>query len=354
MAEVIANLDSSARIPPRADATPAITPSESDLHETPASQPPLKMRRSNPRPGVLIREQAQDIQYSSAPGVSSTPQHAHDVASERLDRFLAQQDSDPAPRGKGVYIGAGSSGGVDPLISELRAEIGVLNQKIIEKDILIGTLDVRVSDLEKENLEKSAQISVLQLNFGALSAGYFDLKNKLISEFGDKFKTSSGETSAVETSPSAPAQSSQQDPLDDPPPVRTTHIVDRFEVEPAQANPRVTLKLVQRRVSSQKKGKWLFMKNSDKNVRGNQPQLTVTDLQKKRFGNKYGDRSGILMWGFHDKLNIWVVKRKSGNTEHYKHKNDFSSWTRVDLTELSKAPSTIHQMILEGVTSNST
>ena len=43
------------------------------------------------------------------------------------------------------------------------------------------------------------------------------------------------------------------------------------------------------------------MKNSDPNVRGDQPQLNVTELGKKRFKDKYGDQSGILMWGFHKK-----------------------------------------------------
>ncbi|CAI9277858.1 unnamed protein product [Lactuca saligna] len=230
------------------DVTPAITPSETDLHETQASQPLLKRKRLDPRPGVLIREQAQDIQQSVvvdtptqpiyfdshsmheepitvrssfevgsslAPGGSSPPQPAHDAASERLSGFLVQQDIGPAPRGKGISIGAGSSEGVDPLISELKAKIGCNTPisvsselrfdaegkalKIIKKDVLIGNLDVRVFDLEKENLETSLQISALQLNHDALSAGYFDLKNKLISEFDDKFKTSSGETSVVKT-----------------------------------------------------------------------------------------------------------------------------------------------------------
>lgn len=98
---------------------------------------------------------------------------------------------------------------MDPSISELKAEIGVLNQKIIEKDVLIGTLDNRVSELEKENYQKSKQISDLQLNLSALSVGYFDLKSKLISEFGDIFKTSDGETSEAETSHGAPTQTTQ-------------------------------------------------------------------------------------------------------------------------------------------------
>ncbi|KAL7606254.1 hypothetical protein Lser_V15G18890 [Lactuca serriola] len=80
------------------------------------------------------------------------------------------------------------------------------------------------------------------------------------------------------------------------------------------------------------------MKNSDKNIRGDRPQLSVTKLGKKRFKTKYRDRSGIKGWGFLDTKNIWVVKRNSGNVEYYKHQNDFCSWTKVDLTELSNAP----------------
>lgn len=68
-----------------------------------------------------------EVRSSTAPGGSSNPQPAHDAASKKLARFLAQQDIDPTPRGNGISIGIGSSGGVDPSISELKAEIGVLN-----------------------------------------------------------------------------------------------------------------------------------------------------------------------------------------------------------------------------------
>ena len=44
------------------------------------------------------------------------------------------------------------------------------------------------------------------------------------------------------------------------------------------------------------------------------------------------------MWGFKDDLNLWMVKRNSGNSEYYKDTHDFCSWTKVDLTELSVAP----------------
>lgn len=80
------------------------------------------------------------------------------------------------------------------------------------------------------------------------------------------------------------------------------------------------------------------MKNSDQNIRGDQTQLTVKDLGKRQFRDRYDDRLGIRMWGFHDKLNCWLIKRKGGNVEYYKDNNDFSSLTKVDQTELSQAP----------------
>ena len=202
---------------------------------TATTEPAQQARYEGPilHEGTIFTQTSFEPGSSSTPGSSSVPQRAHDVASERLAKFLARESVDPAPKGKGIYIGAGSSDDEDQIIFELKEEIGILNQKLIEKDLLIGTLDIRVSELEKENSQNLKQNFDLQLNLGALTAGYFDLKNKLISEFGNKFKTSSRETSVVETPLSAPAQASQQDPFDDPSPVRTTRIVDRFEVKPA-------------------------------------------------------------------------------------------------------------------------
>ena len=121
----------------------------SDQILTQTSQPPVKTRWLDQRQGDLIQEQAPPVQQpskaatptqptlkgpsnvrssfevgsSSAPGGSSPPQPTHDVASLRLARFLAQQDSDPLPRGKWISIGEGSLGGAGPSISELKEEI---------------------------------------------------------------------------------------------------------------------------------------------------------------------------------------------------------------------------------------
>ena len=44
------------------------------------------------------------------------------------------------------------------------------------------------------------------------------------------------------------------------------------------------------------------------------------------------------MWGYHADLNMWLVKIKFGALEYYKDAQDFCSWTKIDLTELSNAP----------------
>ncbi|CAI9271206.1 unnamed protein product [Lactuca saligna] len=127
----------------------------------------------------------------------------------------------------------------------------------------------------------------LHVNLGALTAGYFNLKNKLIAEFDDKFNTTIEDPKAAKTSQFAPSNTSQSDQLDNNPPVRTTTIVDQFEIKPTQTPQRVTLKRARQSPSSKKMGKWLFMKNSDQDVRGDEPQLTMINLKKRQFRDSY-------------------------------------------------------------------
>lgn len=68
------------------------------------------------------------------------------------------------------------------------------------------------------------------------------------------------------------------------------------------------------------------------------PDSPLLNSSKKKIGTKYGDWSGIVLWGFHDRLKLWLVKCKTSNVEYYKEKHDFCSWTRVDLSELANAP----------------
>ena len=113
--------------------------------------------------------------------------------------------------------------------------------------------------------------------------------------------------------------------------------MDQFDKEPAQAPNVVALKCA-KLAKAVEKCQLLFKRSSDQNAPGDQPKITVTDLEEKRFRDIYGDRFGIVSWGFHDTLNMWIVRRKSGNTELYKDYPEFHSWTMVDLSELSNAP----------------
>ena len=147
-------------------------------------------------------------------------------ASKRLAKLLVQKGSVLSPRAKGISIGEASSGGADPSVSELKEEIGVMNHRIIERDVLIDNLKNQVSELKADNSLKTTQIFDLQTRLGALTACYFDLKNKLTMEFGDKFKSSVGEPGKAKTSTIDLAQASHQEPPVDPPTVRTTRLVD--------------------------------------------------------------------------------------------------------------------------------
>nr|KAJ0225461.1 hypothetical protein LSAT_V11C100048600 [Lactuca sativa] len=70
---------------------------------------------------------------------------------------------------------------------------------------------------------------------------------------------------------------------------------------------------------------------------GDHPEMFFRETGKK-FTDKYGDRSGIIMWGYDAEKKMWTVKQKSGRIEYYERKVDFMSWTKVDLSELIHAP----------------
>ncbi|CAI9270864.1 unnamed protein product [Lactuca saligna] len=57
----------------------------------------------------------------------------------------------------------------------------------------------------------------------------------------------------------------------------------------------------------QLKGKMLVMKNSDKNALGDHPEMFFKKIGKK-FTEKYGDRSSIMMWGYDVEKKMWIVK----------------------------------------------
>lgn len=121
--------------------------------------------------------------------------------------------------------------------------------------------------------------------------------------------------------------------------------MNRFEKEPVQAPNVVALKRA-KIAAFEKKKQLLFKRSSDQNAPGDQPKITVTNLEERRFGHIYGDRSGIISWGYQDSLNMWLMRRKSGNTKFYKDFHHFNSWTKINFLELANAPFAILQVIL--------
>lgn len=139
-----------------------------------------------------------EVSSSSTPPESSPPSPYHDAVSERLAMFLAQQQgSIPSSGAKGISIEEGLSRDDDSTMSELKKEISMLNQKKIELDIHVADLEaekiqlnLRIADLEANKTLKKKQISDLQTHFSVLTTCYYDLKNKLAEELGEKFKSS--------------------------------------------------------------------------------------------------------------------------------------------------------------------
>ena len=130
------------------------------------------------------------------------------------------------------------------------------------------------------------------------------MKNLLYDAFGDKVKALFPQPHGIEDPPMAPTQSSEGNLLVNQPPPRTTTIVNRFEKEPENARSRITIKHGKKTVTANKSEGLLFMKNSNKNHNAKDPVLTVTDLKKRKFGDEFGDRSGIKMWAFNHEVNM--------------------------------------------------
>ncbi|CAH1425438.1 unnamed protein product [Lactuca virosa] len=162
METLIKELQSNARKPPQAVPVTVESPSESDKDEPNASQMTKKRRRRDPRRGVLITE---PVQQSAS--IVEPAQINEDVQSPIVEPAQVHEDVQ------------------GPIIEPA--------QESIEKDLLIGKLDVIVSELEKENSQKNKDITEIQANLGGLTAFYFDLKDKLIGKFGDDFKLSSSD-----------------------------------------------------------------------------------------------------------------------------------------------------------------
>ncbi|CAH1450669.1 unnamed protein product [Lactuca virosa] len=174
MEALIEKLQSTAWKPPQVVHVTTESPSGSDKDDSNASLiptsnvEPAQVNQDDQSPIVEPGQVNQDDQNSTfdedflaneetfASGSSSAPPPPeHDSASVKLAKLLAFQDTIPQSRGNGISIGSGQGGDEDSqqTIFELKQEIVIFKQ---EKDLLIGNLDVRVSELAKENSQKSS------------------------------------------------------------------------------------------------------------------------------------------------------------------------------------------------------
>ena len=147
----------------------------------------------------------------------------------------------------------------------------------MEKDFLIGNLDVRISSLEKENSIKYAKIYELQANLGGINDLLFDLKQHLYQKFGDDFQPLSSEDEKITASTSNPVNPSSQG------------VSERFVRPALDANLDTFLSSgpssAQERREKQArieelKGKMLVIKHSDQNVLGDHHEMFLREIGK--------------------------------------------------------------------------
>nr|KAJ0186207.1 hypothetical protein LSAT_V11C900484210 [Lactuca sativa] len=229
MDDLIAQLQAIARKPPQSVPVISDSPYESDKIDSNASLAPRKQRRKDPRPGVLSIEPVQlpspivepnQVAHDDQSLIIEPTQVIQDVQSPIIETAPVQEDVQSqmvneetfASGRKGISIGSKQGGDQDShqTISELKQEIMLLKKESIEKDFLIGSLTVRVSNLEQENSVKDAKISELQANLGGINALFFNQKQCLHQKFGDDFQPLSAEGEKISVSSSDPVNPSSE------------------------------------------------------------------------------------------------------------------------------------------------
>ncbi|KAL7604501.1 hypothetical protein Lser_V15G16718 [Lactuca serriola] len=230
-------------------------------------------------------------------GSSSIPEYSLtrpslDEASIRSVKHLALS-SPTSSRRKGILFKEGRTGDDKSSSPDLREEIGILRQELMEKSIQMDQLSAYIFELKAKDEEKTKQINDLQTRLGSILANYFNLKNVLYDAFGEKVKALFQQPHGITDPPTVQSPSAIDDlPVNSPAP-RSTTIVKSFEKELEGSKAIITIKQGKRIVTANQSEGLLFMKNSNENRKAKDPVFTVTDLKKRKFGDEYGDRSGI-------------------------------------------------------------
>ena len=333
---------------------------------------PLKRRRRDPRPGLVVSaaanvspdsvtQQSSDIPVSDTPLVSTAattvttipvPVFSHTEAGgssaggssagvdtdERIKRMMEEQDHVIESGGLRAFVENLIDDDDDVDVVELKRKV-----LLLEQDQIIKTLEI--SRLQEENKGQSRCITELQSTVGELSAKLLDLSQRLEAKFGSDFAGAQSQAETVQ-SPSAGAtaerelsQSATKAPRS---PVR---IVDKFEDimnTPGMRSYFASGSRGRRRFTKPKHKVPvnIVMKRKGRNVADKHNLGKDRYIMKTSYGiyDKKGNRSGIDHWGYDGDKKLWFVRRKNGELEYYENWKAFQSWTVVDLRELSEAP----------------
>ncbi|CAI9285362.1 unnamed protein product [Lactuca saligna] len=251
--------DVTSEIPPSVSFVSTSAPIISDLSEPHTSQTSLRRRQSLESLEIPAVKSAPQVTstitatFGHSPpkqsneglstmfetgGSSYVPEYSPtrpslDEASIRLVRHLAQS-SPTSSRGKGRSFNEGRTDDEKFSSSDLREEVGVLRQQLIEKSIQMDQPSAYVLELRAKDEEKTKQIKDLQTSL--------NLKNVLYDAFGEKVNALFQQPHGVDDPPSAQSPHATDDLHVDPPAPRSTIIVDRFEKEPEGSRARITIK----------------------------------------------------------------------------------------------------------------
>ncbi|MFS7994584.1 hypothetical protein Hanom_Chr12g01107751 [Helianthus anomalus] len=196
---------------------------------------------------------------------------------------------------------------------EMKKRLVVVEQDSIHKE-------AKIIQLEDIIVQKNQQIDQLQGDVSLLFSMVYDLRGKLEKKFGQEFS----------------------DPTD----VENR----RKDFERDNAERSVAMDQYFKRVTDseadkakaeriKKKRELVILKNKNLNPEDDDVQAThhLMNVGETLY-DQVGNRSGVVSWGYDHDRKRWWIKRKIGPVEWYKLPGQFQSFTKVDLTELSKAP----------------
>ncbi|MFS7980351.1 hypothetical protein Hanom_Chr10g00938411 [Helianthus anomalus] len=195
---------------------------------------------------------------------------------------------------------------------EMKKRLIVVEQDSIHKD-------AKIIQLEDTIVQKNQQIKQLQGDVSLLFTMVYDLCGKLEKKFGQEFS----DPTDVENRRKAFEKDDAE---------RSAAMEQYFKriIDP------VADKEKAERIK--KKREFVILKNKNLNP-DDDAQAThhLMDVGETLY-DQVGNRSGVVSYGFDHDRKRWWIKRKVGPVEWYKHPGQFQSFTKVDLTNLSKAP----------------